>query len=263
MCHSKPSGHAESALVPQVVEPQEQGRPAISKVFNKKTVSPWWTPPMSLPEPISKVFEWPGHHFRCLLLIGKVSPGCTSWIARSLLSIQTCLVHHSGSLLRTKSSAYVLELERAVISVKASMARGKKTVLWYASNLLAIDLHGCPPYPGLHRNCLEEEAHFSKELKSDEIWHMMQWHDGVSCNMCPSGPTLASSTPDIARYLSVWNHSWNTQTERFHACPPQAVHWSHSQRKTKCSISRSMGNKGLQTAQICIQAAYYFRLPPM
>ena len=46
------------------------------------------------------------------------SPDCPDFFNNSDLSCSPC--HHSGSLLRTKSSAYVLELERAMISMKAS-----------------------------------------------------------------------------------------------------------------------------------------------
>lgn len=125
MCHSKPSGHGkEQPLCLRSLSLRKNGRPRSPKFSTRKR----WVhagPPCLYWSPMWKVFfEWPGHHFRCLLLIGKVSPGCTSWIA-PIRKIQTCLVHHSGSLLRTKSSAYVLELERAMIS-KASKLGSRK-----------------------------------------------------------------------------------------------------------------------------------------
>ena len=81
------------------------------------------------------------------------------------LSCSPC--HHSGSLLRTKSSAYVLELERAMISMKASKLglRKEDSALIFVTcePLVCTDVR-----PIL--SCItawSKKRHFNKELRSD------------------------------------------------------------------------------------------------
>ena len=137
--------------------------------------------------------------------------GCTP---ASAMAEAACLV-------RTKGSAH-LELDRAVKLLPAVALMQENFTLqtlhmMKVAGLETLDQFPLLPYPCLHCNCLDfEVAPRSKGFCFGITLPLPLWLCWNSLQRCPSTPTLAS-TPDIARYLSLVKHSWNTQTERFHA----------------------------------------------